>query len=87
LKLQAQRAQTLANESARQPLPVPPPLSIPPGSSPQMAAFLTFRDQLIREQITFSNQYVTATPDVRHAAVVQWMQQNASRFQQVQALA
>ena len=87
LQLQAQRAQTLANESARQPMPVPPPLSIPPGSSPQMVAFLTARDQLMRDQITFSNQYVAATPAVREAAMEQWTQQNASRVQQVQALA
>jgi hypothetical protein len=41
----------------------------------------------MRAQITFSNQYVTATPAVREAAMAQWMQQNASQFQQLQALA
>ena len=85
LQLQAQRAQTLANESARQSLP--PPLFIPLGSSPQMAAYLTARYQLACKQIAFSNQYVRATSAVRHAAVVQWMHQNASEFQQVRDLA
>lgn len=87
LQAQQQRAQTLADESASQPLPVPPPLVIPPGSTPQMTAFLTARDQLMRAQITFSNQYVTATPAVRQAAMAQWQQQNAASFQQLQALA
>ncbi|MCE0521665.1 MAG: hypothetical protein LV480_02000 [Methylacidiphilales bacterium] len=87
LQLQTQQAQTLANESASQPVPLPPPLVIPPGSSPQMAAFLTARDQLMRAQINFSNQYVTSTPAVRNAAMAQWMQQNAASFQQVQQLA
>jgi len=87
LTTQAQRAQTLATQSAEQPMPMPLPLAIPPGSSSQMAALLTARDQFMRDRITFSNQYVTATAAVRDAAMAQWMQQNASRFQQVQALA
>jgi hypothetical protein len=87
LQAQAQQAQTLADESAQQPVPLPPPLVIPAGTTQPMAAFLTARDQLMRAQITFSNQYVTATPAVRAAAMQQWMQQNAGQFQQVQALA
>jgi hypothetical protein len=86
LKLQAQRAQALAEESARQPLPVPPPLSLSPDTTPQMAAFLTARDQLMRDQIQLHNQYLTATPAVRDAAMEQWRKQNASRFQQMQTL-
>lgn len=86
LQLQAQRAQILANESAQQPMPIPPPLSIPPGSNPQMTAFLTAWDQLMRDQITFSNQYVTATSAVRDAALQQWQKQSATRFQQLQQL-
>jgi hypothetical protein len=74
VQLQAQRAQTLANESAQQPLPVPPPLVIPPGSTPQMVAFLTLRDQLMRWQIQLQNQYVTAAPAVRDVALQQWQQ-------------
>ena len=87
LQLQQQRAQALAEESARQPMPVPPPLVIPPGTSQQLTAFLTAKDQLMRDQISFSNQYTSATPQVRSAALQQWREQNAGRFQQVQALA
>jgi len=84
LQLQAQRAQVMASQSANQPVPVPPPLSIPAQATPQMAAFLTTRDQLMREQIQLQNQYLSATPAVREAAMQQWLQQNASRFQQLQ---
>jgi hypothetical protein len=87
LQLQSQRAQTLAAESASQPTPLPPPLVVPAGVSASMAAFLTARDQLMRDQITLTNQYVTATAAVRDAALQQWMQQNAGRFQQMQQLA
>jgi hypothetical protein len=87
VQLQGQRAQTLAAESAQQPVPLPPPLALPQGVSSPMAAFLTARDQLMRDQITFSNQYVTATAAARDAALQQWMEQNAGRFQQLQQLA
>jgi hypothetical protein len=87
IQLQAQQAQALANESARQPLPVPPPLVIAPGSTSQLAAFLTLRDQLMRAQIQLQNQYVTADPSVRDAALQQWRQQNDALFQQLQQLA
>jgi hypothetical protein len=84
LQLQAQRAQTLASESARRPKRLPPPLMIPAGATPQLRALLTARDQLMRDQINFSNQYVNATPAARQAALAQWMQQNAGRIQQMQ---
>jgi hypothetical protein len=87
LQLQAQRAQTLAQESAATPIPTPPPFQLPPGCSAQMAAYLTLRDQLARDQTQMLNQQVNATPAARNAAVQQWLQQNASRFQQLQTLA
>lgn len=87
LQLQARQAKALANESAQQPVPLPPPLVLPPGTTPQMAAYLTARDQLMRDRINYFNQYVTATPAAREAAMAQWMQQNANRFLQIQALA
>ena len=87
LQAQTQRAQILANESAQQTIPVPPPLIVPPGSSAQLIAFLTAKDRLMRDQIAFSNQYVNASPSVRYAAMVQWVEQNRERFQQQQALA
>jgi hypothetical protein len=87
LKVQAQRAQTLAQESSAVPLPVPGPLQIPPEATPQLAAFLTLRDQLMREEIALRNQCVASTPASRDAALDQWHRQNASRFQQLQTLA
>jgi len=87
LQFQQQSAQTLANEAAQQLIPVPPPLVVPQGTSPQLAAFLTAKDQLARDEITFTNQYANATQQVRDAALQQWREQNGSRFQQVQALA
>jgi hypothetical protein len=87
LQAQAQLAQKIAAEQVPQPLPVPPPLNLPPNASPQLAAFLTARDQLMRNGIALFNQYVTATPAVRQAALQQWEQQNAAQIQQVQQLA
>jgi hypothetical protein len=87
LQAQQQRAQTLAQESASQPQPMPPPLVIPPDATPQMAAFLTARDQLMRSQIQMQNQYANADPATRQAAMAQWQQQNAAQLQQLQTLA
>ena len=84
LQLQAQRAQTLANESAQTPLSVLPPLVIPADATPQMAAFLTTRDQLMRARRQFHNQYATADPATRQAAMQRWCQQNAALIQQMQ---
>ncbi len=86
LQLQTQRAQALASASAQQPIPLPPPLSIPANASPQLAAFLTARDQLMRDRITVFNQYATATPAIRQAALQEWEQQNAAQVQQLQQL-
>ena len=87
LQAQAQRAQTLVDESAQQTIPLPAPLSVRADTNPQLAAYLTAKAQLMRDRITFYNQYATATPQTRDAALVQWQQQNASRFQQLQQMA
>ena len=87
LQAQQQRAQVLAAQSAAQPMPVPAPLVIPPGSTPQLKAFLTLRDQLMRDEIALRNANLSSTPAVRAAALQQWHQQNAARFQQLQQLA
>jgi hypothetical protein len=84
LQTGAQQAQTLANELAQQPLPVPPPLILPPDATPQMAAYLTLRDQLSRGLIALHNQYLSAAPSVQQAALQQWQQQNAGLIQQMQ---
>ena len=87
IQVQQQRVQVVTAQSALQPLPVPPTLSIPAGSTPQMQAFLTLRDQLMREQIQLHNQSITASAADSSAALQQWQQLNASRFQRLQALA
>jgi hypothetical protein len=87
LQLQAQRAQTLAAESASQPLPVPGPPVIPPGASPQLQAFLTARNALAANQAQLWNQYLTADPATRDAAMQQWQQQNAGSLLQLRQLA
>jgi hypothetical protein len=87
LQLQAQRAQALAAESASQPLPVPGPPVIPPGASPQLQAFLTARNALASDRAQLWNQYLTADPATRDAAMQQWQQQNAGSLQQLRALA
>ena len=87
LTLQAQRSLTLTNESTQTAQPVPPPVVIAPNTTPQMAAFLTVRNQLMRERVQLWNQYVNAAPSVREAVLQQWRQQNAGRIQQLQQLA
>jgi len=82
-----QAAQAVSLQNAATPLPVPPPLQIPPDASPEMRALLTARDQLMRDEIAFKNQHANDDGPTRAAALQQWQQQNAARFQQVQQLA
>lgn len=85
--LQVKQAKTLADDSAAQIQPLPPPCQIPPGATPQLAAFLATRDQLMREEVQLRNQYAAADPAMRRTAVQQWREQNASRFAQLHAQA
>jgi hypothetical protein len=88
LQLQAQRSQTLATEAASsRPLLVPGPPVIPPNATPQLKAFLTARNALAADRAQLWNQYLTADPAVRQAAMEGWEQQNAARIQQLQQLA
>jgi hypothetical protein len=87
LQAYQQQAQVIAAQSAPVTMPLPPPLQIPPNATPQMAAFLTARDQIIRSQIQMQNQYANADPATRQAALAQWQQQNAAQLQQLQTLA
>jgi len=86
-KRQSQLAQIIGQQQARNPLPEPPPLQIPPNASPQLKAYLTARDQLMRDQVAFMNQHRTDAPAARQSAMQQWRQENATRFQQLQQLA
>ena len=87
LVAQAQQAQVLAQQSAGQLAPLPPPLQIPAGATPQLAAYLTVRDALARAQIQLRNQYVGTDAATRQTVLEQWQQQNAPALQRLQALA
>jgi hypothetical protein len=87
LQLQQQRAQSLATESASQPIPIPGPAVIPSNATPQLKAYLTAQNALAIDRAQFWNQYVTADPAVRQAAMQQWRKQNADRLQQLTGLA
>jgi hypothetical protein len=78
-----QRQKQLAQVIAQQPIPEPPPLQIPPNASPALKAFLTTRDQLMRDQIKVINQHRTDNPESRQAALQHWRQQNAALFNQL----
>lgn len=85
--VQIQQTQTVADDSAAQLQPLPPPRQIPPGATPPLAAFIALRDQLMREEVQLRNQYAAADPATRESAVQQWREQNASRFAQLHAQA
>lgn len=85
LQRQAQLARILATQSQTT-IPLPPPVQIPANATSQTAAYLTLRNQLMREQLQVQNQYAAAAPAVAEAALQQWRQTNASRFQQLQQL-
>ena len=85
LQRQQQLAQVIAQQQAQTPMKLPPATpNIPANASPQLKAFLTARNQLMREEIQMRNQYATADPATRQAAMRQWRQQNAAQFQQLQ---
>ncbi len=61
-----------------------PPLMLPRKVTPQLVALLTFNYQLLQGRIQRENQYATATPAERDAALRAWDQQNAATLQQLQ---
>lgn len=83
LQLQLQRAQSLSDAAAQTPLMVPKPRTIPSDATPELIAYMTLRDQLMRERIQVRNQYISADPAALEAALQQWRQQNAERIQQL----
>jgi len=86
-KRQDELRQIIVQQGAKEPPQEVPPMQIPPYASPQLRALLMARDQLMRDRIEFMNQHRTDAPAAREAAMLQWQQQNAPRFQQVQQLA
>lgn len=87
LQLQDQRLLALAAESARESNPAPAMGTMPRNASPQLTAYLSMRDQLIRKRQQLKSQYANADPATLQAALQNWRQQNAARLQQQQQLA
>jgi hypothetical protein len=84
LAQQKQQSQALANLSAQTIREVPAPAAIPPGTTPETAAYLTARSQMRREMVQLENQYANADPKVREAAMRKWSAQNAAALTQLQ---
>jgi hypothetical protein len=78
LALQAQRLTTLAAGGSRPAHQFLGPSVLPPDTPPSVAAYLTTRNQLLREQIQLSNQYASADAATREAAMEKWREANAS---------
>ena len=86
IKRQSELSQVIAQQQNKN-IPTAPLLQIPPKASPQLQAYLTARDQLMRDQIAFMNQHATDSLEARQVAIQQWREQNETRFQQLQQLA
>jgi len=84
LTLQAQRAQALTPTSIAPTRTARASAAVPSNATPQMAAFLSTRKQLRQSLIQLRNQYASASPEARNAALQQWRQQNAGQFTQLQ---
>lgn len=83
LKRQAELARQMAAQQDQKPLAEPPPLTLPPNVTPELQAFLTTRDKVMRSRIEMMNLYRTADPKTRQAAMQDWQQKNASLLQQM----
>lgn len=57
---------------------------IPANATPQLAALLTTRNQLMQNQVAFRKQHLNDDPTTWHTAMAQWRKQNAALFQQIQ---
>ena len=84
LQRQKDLAQIINRQQVQKPIPEPPPLQIPPDASPKLKLYLTHRDQLMRDQVAIMNQHRTDDPSIQQAAMQQWRERNADRFQQLQ---
>ncbi len=84
INLKAQQARALANAAAPMMRAGSAQPRIPANATPQMAAFLTTRYQIMQGLIQTSNQQANAAPAAREAAMQNWYKQNAGRFAQLQ---
>ena len=84
LTLQVQRAQALTPTSVAPTRTARASVAVPGNATPQMTALATTRKQLRQSLIQLRNQYASASPEARNAALQQWRQQNAGPFTQLQ---
>jgi len=88
LQRQNELAQTIAQQQdTGNTLSAPPPVQMPPDASPQLQAYLTAKDKLMRDQIAFLNQHKSDDLAAQQAAMEKWRKQNADRIQQLQKMA
>ena len=84
LQRQQQLAKVIAGQQATRTVKMPDGPNIPPNATPQLSAFLTARYQIIRQKMQLLNQYATADPAARRAALSRWRQQNQAAIGQLQ---
>ena len=84
LQRQRELSQALTQQQGQHLPGVVPEMPIPATASPEMKAYLTARNQLMREQMEFMSQHRTDDPATRQAAMLKWRQDHAARFQELQ---
>ena len=84
LQRQRELSQALPQQQGQHLPGVVPEMPIPATASPEMKAYLTARNQLMREQMEFMSQHRTDDPATRQAAMLKWRQDHAARFQDLQ---
>jgi len=86
LQRQKELSGIISEQQAQNRTPAPPqiPPQITPTASPQLKDYLAAHDQLMRDMTDFMKQHQTDDPVTRRAAIQQWRQVNAPRFQQLQ---
>jgi hypothetical protein len=87
LQLHGSRGQALAADSISEPLTAPQSGDAPPNAPPRLLALRAARLALQAAWVQLWNQYRTAAPAARQAAVQQWQQQNAASIQRMRQLA
>lgn len=85
--IQSQAAQIHSFQPNLAPLSISRPLTFPANVTPPMRAYLTLRDQLIKEQMASWNKSPTLDANARGAAMLQWQQAHAADLKKLQQLA
>lgn len=81
LDIQQRRAATQSTQNTPKTMRIPAAPAIPQGASAELRAFLVERHTLLRERAAVEEQNAHVTDVARAAAMEQWQQNNAIRFQ------